>query len=76
MKALAWFGKMDVRIIDSPIPDITQPEDVIVRVTGTTICGMAKPAPIATSLSPLISVIPHRIGSPFVPRRGPRSQEG
>jgi len=40
MKALAWFGKKDVRVIDAPIPDITQPEDVIVKVTGTTICGM------------------------------------
>lgn len=39
MKALAWFGKKDVRIIDAPIPDITQPDDVIVKVTGTTICG-------------------------------------
>jgi hypothetical protein len=39
MKALAWFGKKDVRVIDTPIPDITQPDDVIVKVTGTTICG-------------------------------------
>lgn len=39
MKALAWFGKKDVKVIDSPIPDITQPDDVIVKVTGTTICG-------------------------------------
>lgn len=39
MKALAWFGKKDVKVIDAPIPDITQPDDVIVRVTGTTICG-------------------------------------
>jgi threonine dehydrogenase-like Zn-dependent dehydrogenase len=37
MKALAWFGKKDVRVIDTPIPDITQPDDVIVKVTGTTI---------------------------------------
>jgi threonine dehydrogenase-like Zn-dependent dehydrogenase len=39
MRALAWFGTNDVRMIDAPIPDITDPEDVIVRVTGTTICG-------------------------------------
>jgi threonine dehydrogenase-like Zn-dependent dehydrogenase len=39
MKALAWFGKEDVRLVDAPMPDITQDEDVIVRVTGTTICG-------------------------------------
>ncbi|KAI0036140.1 GroES-like protein [Vararia minispora EC-137] len=39
MKALAWFGARDVRLIEAPIPDITQPDDVIVKVTGTTICG-------------------------------------
>lgn len=39
MKALAWFGPQDVRIIDAPVPDITEPDDVILKVTGTTICG-------------------------------------
>lgn len=39
MKALAWFGAGDVRIVDAPIPDITEPDDVILKVTGTTICG-------------------------------------
>ncbi|KAF9553311.1 GroES-like protein [Agrocybe pediades] len=39
MKALAWFGNNDVRVIDAPVPDITEPDDVIVRVTGSTICG-------------------------------------
>ena len=39
MKALAWFGPRDVRLIDAPIPDITEPQDVIVKVTGTTVCG-------------------------------------
>jgi threonine dehydrogenase-like Zn-dependent dehydrogenase len=39
MKALAWFGANDVRMVDVPIPDITEPDDVIIRVTGTTICG-------------------------------------
>ncbi|KAJ7085620.1 GroES-like protein [Mycena crocata] len=39
MKALAWFGARDVRLIDAPIPDITEPDDVILKVTGTTICG-------------------------------------
>ncbi|KAH9837123.1 GroES-like protein [Rhodofomes roseus] len=39
MKALAWFGTRDVRLIDAPIPDISEPDDVILRVTGTTICG-------------------------------------
>lgn len=39
MKALAWFGTRDVRVIEVPVPDVTEPEDVILRVTGTTICG-------------------------------------
>ncbi|KAF8747660.1 GroES-like protein, partial [Rhizoctonia solani] len=39
MKALAWFGSNDVRMTQVPVPDITQPDDVIVKVTGTTICG-------------------------------------
>jgi threonine dehydrogenase-like Zn-dependent dehydrogenase len=39
MKALAWFAANDVRMIEAPVPDITEPDDVIVKVTGTTICG-------------------------------------
>ncbi|KAG8728672.1 hypothetical protein FRC11_010454 [Ceratobasidium sp. 423] len=39
MKALAWFGARDVQMVQVPVPDITQPGDVIVKVTGTTICG-------------------------------------
>ncbi|CAE6486669.1 unnamed protein product [Rhizoctonia solani] len=39
MKALAWYGSNDVRMVQVPVPDITQPDDVIVKVTGTTICG-------------------------------------
>ena len=31
--------KKNVRIIDAPTPDITQPDGVIVKVTGTTIRG-------------------------------------
>ena len=33
MKALAWFGTKDVRIIDAPIPDITEPDYVVLKVT-------------------------------------------
>jgi len=39
MKALAWFGNADVRVVDAPVPAITEPDDVMVKVTGTTICG-------------------------------------
>jgi threonine dehydrogenase-like Zn-dependent dehydrogenase len=39
MRALAWFGNKDVRMVDAPIPDISEPKDVIVKISGTTICG-------------------------------------
>jgi threonine dehydrogenase-like Zn-dependent dehydrogenase len=29
----------DVRMVEAPIPAITEPNDVICRVTGTTVCG-------------------------------------
>ncbi|KAJ3180752.1 hypothetical protein HDU87_001865 [Geranomyces variabilis] len=39
MKALAWFGKQDLRLIDSPVPRVTDPTDAVVRITGSTVCG-------------------------------------
>ncbi|KAI1608971.1 putative zinc-type alcohol dehydrogenase-like protein [Exophiala viscosa] len=39
MLALRWHGDKDVRIEEVPAPTITEPTDVIVRVTGTTVCG-------------------------------------
>ncbi|MDQ3827533.1 MAG: alcohol dehydrogenase catalytic domain-containing protein, partial [Actinomycetota bacterium] len=39
MKALTWQGKRNVRVEDVPDPKIEQPNDVIVRVTSTNICG-------------------------------------
>jgi hypothetical protein len=36
---LQWYGNRDVRVVEAPVPTITEPEDVIVRVTGTTVCG-------------------------------------
>ena len=39
MRALAWFGNGDVRMVDAPIPDVSEDKDVILKVTGTTICG-------------------------------------
>ena len=29
----------DVQMVDVPVPDITEPDDVIVKFTGATICG-------------------------------------
>ena len=39
MKALAYYGKNDVRVVDKPRPRIEHPEDAIVRVTTAAICG-------------------------------------
>ncbi|UII25788.1 glutathione-dependent formaldehyde dehydrogenase [Fulvivirga maritima] len=39
MKALCWHGKNDVRIDTVPDPIIQDPDDVILKVTSTAICG-------------------------------------
>jgi len=39
MKALTWQGKNSVKVLDVPRPRILEDGDVILRVTGTTICG-------------------------------------
>ncbi|UNO38838.1 zinc-dependent alcohol dehydrogenase [Streptomyces sp. MST-110588] len=39
MRALTWHGKRDVRVETVPDPRITEPTDVIVRITSTGICG-------------------------------------
>ncbi|HET7567046.1 MAG TPA: zinc-dependent alcohol dehydrogenase [Gaiellaceae bacterium] len=39
MKALTWHGKRDVRVEQVPDPGIREPDDVIVRVTSSGVCG-------------------------------------
>ncbi len=39
MKALTWHGKQDVRVDNVPDPSIQEPNDAIVRITTTNICG-------------------------------------
>jgi len=39
VKALTWQGKRDVQIDDVPDPAIEKPDDVIVRITSSGICG-------------------------------------
>jgi threonine dehydrogenase-like Zn-dependent dehydrogenase len=39
MLALRWYGDKDVRVEEVHVPTITEPYDVVVRVTGTTVCG-------------------------------------
>ncbi len=39
MKALAWMGKNKVEMIEVPKPKIIEPRDVIVKITGSTVCG-------------------------------------
>ena len=39
MKAMVYYGENDIRFEDRPIPQIINPDDAVVRVTKTTICG-------------------------------------
>jgi threonine dehydrogenase-like Zn-dependent dehydrogenase len=39
MNALVWRGKRTVEYVQTPRPCLTDPRDIILRVTATTICG-------------------------------------
>ncbi|KAI1372619.1 GroES-like protein [Hypoxylon crocopeplum] len=39
MKALCWMGKNSVQVRDVPRPKVLEPDDVILKVTGSTVCG-------------------------------------
>jgi threonine dehydrogenase-like Zn-dependent dehydrogenase len=39
MRACAWQGKENLKMIDVPIPVVTDPCDAVIRVTGSTVCG-------------------------------------
>lgn len=39
MKALCWYGKKDVRVVTVPDPILVNPNDAIIKVTATAICG-------------------------------------
>ena len=39
MKALVWNGKNSVKVVETPKPKILEDTDVIVKVTGSTVCG-------------------------------------
>lgn len=39
MRALTWHGKRDVRVESVPDPGIREPDDVIVRITSSGVCG-------------------------------------
>jgi threonine dehydrogenase-like Zn-dependent dehydrogenase len=39
MKALTWHGKRDVRVDEVPDPAIKQPDDVVIRITSSGVCG-------------------------------------
>jgi threonine dehydrogenase-like Zn-dependent dehydrogenase len=39
MKALVWQGKQKVEVVDMPKPKIIEDRDVILKVTGATVCG-------------------------------------
>ena len=39
MKALVWMGKNAVEVVETPKPKMIEDTDVIVKVTGSTVCG-------------------------------------
>ncbi|WP_067433625.1 alcohol dehydrogenase catalytic domain-containing protein [Nocardioides jensenii] len=39
MRAVTWQGKRDIRVEDVPDPRIIDPDDVIVEITSTGLCG-------------------------------------
>ncbi|TMR17923.1 glutathione-dependent formaldehyde dehydrogenase [Nonomuraea turkmeniaca] len=39
MKAVTWHGKRDVRVENMPDPSIKEPNDAVIKVTSTGICG-------------------------------------
>ncbi|KAF2839277.1 alcohol dehydrogenase [Patellaria atrata CBS 101060] len=39
MKALAWMGKNTVKVVECPKPKVVEEKDVILKVTGSTVCG-------------------------------------
>src|SRR5438046_1449226 len=39
MKAVCWFGKKDIQVVDVPDPTIINRHDAIIKVTTTAICG-------------------------------------
>lgn len=39
MRALTWAGPENVRVADVPDPRIEQPDDIVVKVSSTAICG-------------------------------------
>jgi threonine dehydrogenase-like Zn-dependent dehydrogenase len=39
MQALVYHGKHDVRVDSVPDPKLERPDDIIIRITSTAICG-------------------------------------
>jgi threonine dehydrogenase-like Zn-dependent dehydrogenase len=39
MKAVCWYGKHDMRVMDVPDPKILNDRDAIIKITTTAICG-------------------------------------
>ena len=39
MKAVTWHGRRDVRVEEVPDPIIKEPNDAIVRITSSGLCG-------------------------------------
>ena len=50
MRALTWQGNEHVEVTDVPDPVIQEPNDIIIRVTSTAICGSDLHLPLEEAL--------------------------
>ena len=39
MKAVTWQGRRDMKVLDVPDPELSEPTDVLVEITSTGLCG-------------------------------------
>jgi threonine dehydrogenase-like Zn-dependent dehydrogenase len=51
------YGKGDVRFEERAAPTISKPNDAIVRVAATCVCGSDRPAPVRHFLPQLIDLV-------------------
>lgn len=81
MKALAWMGKNKVEIVEALKPKLVDETDVVLKVTGSTVCGECRVRSFCTSKSVEADVgifffFFVRLGSPSLARSSPRDAEG
>ena len=64
MKAAVWYGHKDIRVMDKPIPEVTQ-DDVRVKVAWAGICGTDRHEYVGPVFIPVTK--PHRLTGKTAP---------